>query len=319
MNGLRLLTALLCLHGVLGAQQLSLFTQYRENATLINPAAMESDFLAFGNNLTIGLNYRKQWAGLSGSPETQSLRLSYINKNWSGATLTAGGYLLNDVTGPTGFTGVYGRLGAVIGPDPEFSGLSIALTGGMVQYRVKANEIRLREEGDVVGMTNQNQLFPDVGVGLYFYNTIDNGGGFDGDMFYAGVSVPQILGLDLTFTDEDGEFYMQRARHFYGMLGLYKFFSDDNFLEPSLWVKYVPGAPVNLDFNLRYQLPSAIWIGSGVSTGGNFHFEAGFNLGDNVGLYNNIKVGYGFDYSFSSFGPSVGSTHELQVAFSFDN
>ena len=100
--------------------------------------------------------------------------------------------------------------------------------------------------------------------------------------------------------------------------GVGMFFRNDGFLEPSLWIKYVDGAPINADLNLRYQTPNSIWIGTGISSAGNFHFEAGFNLGENVGLYNNVKIGYSYDYSFSSFGPSVGNTHELQVSYSFD-
>lgn len=223
---------------------------------------------------------------------------------------------MNDQTGPTGFTGVYARIGAVISGDPEYSGLAIALSGGMVQYRVNADEFNLRDPNDVVGMTSQTELFPDVGAGIYFYQMLS--GAMDGDMFYAGLSVPQVAGIDLTFKNDDGEFAVQRLQHFYGMVGLYHFFRNDGFLEPSLWVKYVDGAPVNADLNLRYQTPNSIWIGTGVSTAGNFHFEAGFNLGDNVGLYNNVKIGYGYDYSFSSFGPTVGDTHELQISYSFD-
>ncbi|MEL7222222.1 MAG: PorP/SprF family type IX secretion system membrane protein [Bacteroidota bacterium] len=294
------------------AQQLSLFTQYRENATIINPAAMESDFLAYGQRLTLGANYRSQWNEIEGNPTTQAIRFSFMGDN-SGASLFGGGYIMNDQTGPTGFTGLYGRFGAVISGDPEYSGLAIALSGGIVQYRVDANEIRLSDPNDIVGMTSQTELFPDVGAGIYYYQMLASD-----DMFYAGVSVPQIAGIDLAFKNDNGEFNIQRLQHFYGMLGLYKFFRNDGFLEPSLWVKYVEGAPINADLNLRYQTPTSIWIGTGVSTAGNFHFEAGFNLGDNVGLYNNFKVGYAYDYSFSSFGPTVGNTHELQVSYSFD-
>jgi type IX secretion system PorP/SprF family membrane protein len=297
------------------AQQLSLFTQYRENATLINPAAMESDFLSFGQNMTVGANYRSQWTGISGAPTTQTLRFSYLNSDTRGAAFMGGGYLLNDQTGPTGFTGLYARIGAVISGDPAYSGLALALSGGLVQYRIDADAIRLRDPNDILGTQSQSQLFPDVGVGVYYYQVLDNR---SEDMFYAGISVPQVIGLDLTFQDDNGEFFVQRVQHFYGMLGLYKFFRDDSFLQPSLWVKYVNGAPLNADFNLRYQTATAIWMGTGVSTAGNFHFEAGFNLGENVGLYNNIKIGYGYDYSFSSFGPSAGNTHELQVAYSFE-
>jgi len=316
MTSFRWLALGLCLlTGTLNAQQLSLFTQYRENATILNPAAMESDFLAYGQNMTLGATYRSQWNGISGNPRTQAVRFSFLGDG-SGASLLGGGYLMNDQTGPTGFTGIYARFGAVISGDPEYSGLAIALSGGLVQYRVNADEITLRDPNDVLGTASQTELFPDIGAGIYFYQMLN--GSRDGDMFYAGLSVPQVAGIDLAFKNDNGEFAIQRVRHYYAMAGLYKFFRNDGFLEPSLWVKYVEGAPINADVNLRYQTPNSIWIGTGVSTAGNFHFEVGFNLGDNVGLDTNIKIGYGYDYSFSSFGPTAGNTHELQVAYSFD-
>jgi type IX secretion system PorP/SprF family membrane protein len=317
MTPLRLLALCWCLAGTLGAQQLSLFTQYRENATIINPAAMENDFLAAGYNMSVGATYRRQWVGFSGSPQTQSLRFSYINPRITGATFTVGGQLINDQTGPTGLTGVYGRIGTVISGDPEYSGLSLALSGGMVQYRVDASEINLREAGDVVGSTDQQQLHPDVGAGIYYYQTID-GGALDGNIFYIGASMPQLLGMDLLFQNDAGEFNVQRVQHLYGMMGLYTFFYDDSFLQTDLWVKQVDGAPINVDLNLRYQLPNALWIGAGISSAQNFRFETGVNLGNNAGLDSNVKIGYGLDYSFSSFGPTAGATHELQVALAFE-
>lgn len=294
------------------AQQLSLFTQYRENATLINPAAIEGDYFAFGQNMTFGVSYRAQWVGLANGPRTQTLRGSYLNTDYSGVTLQAGGYLINDQTGPTGFTGVYGRIGGVVSGDPEYSGLSIGLSAGLVQYRVDASKIRLRDQGDVIGEQDQAQLFPDVGFGVYYYQMVG-----DGDFFYTGVSVPQVIGLELAFQDDNGEFYTKRVQHLYGLLGFYKFFDDDSFLEPSIWVKYAPNAPINADINLRYQMPSSFWIGTGVSTGGNFHMDAGVIIGQNT-FDNIIRIGYGFDYSFSSFGPTAGSTHEINLTFSFE-
>ena len=295
------------------AQQLSLFTQYRENATLINPAAMESDFLAYGYNMSFGATYRKQWTGLTNSPETQSARFSYVNKNSSGTSIQFGGYVLNDQTGPTGFTGAYGRIGAIIGGNPEYSGLSVALTAGYVGYRVNSSELNLRDAGDVIGSVDQSQSHPDVGLGLYYYSLDRND-----NMFYAGVSIPQVLGMDLAFEDEAGNFSIQRTRHFYAMTGYYIMTGNDGFIELSSWGKYVEGAPFNADFNIRYQMPSALFMGFGVATSGNAHVEAGVTLGDNAGLDNIIRIGYGLDYSFSSFGPSVGSTHELQVSFALD-
>ena len=316
MNRLRLLSVFLALSLCAKAQQLSLFTQYREYSTVINPAAMESDFLAFGQNLVFGGSYRAQWTGIDGGPNTQVLRGSYFMDDYSGVTLAFGGYLINDQTGPTGFTGIYGRVAGVLTSDAEYSGLSLGLTAGAVQYRVNGEKIELRDDGDAVGDERYTQWHPDLGVGLYYYQML--GGNWDGDYIYAGVSVPQLIGLDLQFQNEDGEFAVKRIQHIYANFGFYKFFEGFSFLEPSIWVKYAPGAPIDADINLRYHLPAALWIGAGASTQGNFHFETGLTLGDQVGLSNIFKVGYGFDYSFSSFGPFVGSTHEFNISIAFD-
>lgn len=315
-----LLPILLLFSLTLSAQQLSLFTQYRENATIINPAALESDFFAYGNNMTLGASYRAQWVGLSGGPRTQTLRASFISLGGAGVNLTAGGHVINDVTGPTGFTGIYGRIGGVVGSDPEYSGLAIGISGGMVQYRIDADKVQVRDIGDPVAEQDNSQLFPDVGVGIYFYNTVG-----DNNYFYAGASVPQVLGLNLLFSDENGDFEIERIRHFYGMLGYYLFFENESFVELSAWGKYVQGAPMNVDFNIRYQLPTALWIGTGLGKGSsmtdsnatNFHIDAGVVLGEAAGFDSTIRFGYGFDYSFSSFGPTAGSTHEVNLTYSF--
>ncbi|PHN04950.1 PorP/SprF family type IX secretion system membrane protein [Flavilitoribacter nigricans] len=315
-----LLPILLLISLSVSAQQLPLFTQYRENATIINPAAMESDFFAYGNNVTLGASYRAQWVGISGSPRTQTIRGSFLSMGGAGVNLTAGGYLINDVTGPTGFTGFYGRVGGVLGADPEYSGLAIGISGGMVQYRIDANKVNVRDVGDPVAAQDNSQLFPDLGVGIYFYNTVG-----DNNYFYVGASAPQLFGLNLLFEDENGDFSVERIRHYYAQLGYYIFFDNDSFVELSSWGKYVQGAPFNIDFNIRYQLPTALWIGTGMGKGStstgpkstNFHIDAGVVLGEAAGFDSTIRFGYGFDYSFSSFGPTAGSTHEVNLTYSF--
>ena len=316
MNRLFLSIALLFCCQVLFAQQIPLFTQYRQNLGIINPAAVNSDFHIAQQNLSFGASYRTQYIDFDAHPVTQTIRGEYIMET-GGVGLMFGGYLLNDQTGPTGFTGAYGRIAGIISDDIEYSGLSIGLTAGVVQYRVNASELFVRDPGDIVSSQDQSQIFPDVGLGVYFYRTFE-GGFLADDLFYSGISVPQVFGLNLDFKDGNGDFSTQRIQHFYGLLGLYHYFDNDGFLEPSIWVKYAPNAPVSVDFNLRYQFPSNMWLGTGLSTGGTFHLETGFNLGENLGWDNTFKIGYGFDYSYNTFGPDVGSTHEISLAFSLN-
>lgn len=312
-----LLTVLLLASIDVDAQQLSLFTQYREQTGIINPAALNGDYFISEQNLTFSATYRSQWTELQTTPRTQTIRGEYFADEMGGVGLLVGGHLMNDQTGPTGFTGLYGRIGGVIAEDPTFGGLAIGLTAGLVQYRVKTSEIRLRDANDLLGTQDQAQLFPDVGVGIFYYKMLE-GRRFRNDYIYIGASVPQVIGLELAFRNEQGEFFTQRVQHFYGQVGMYKFFRNGSFLEPSVWVKYAPNVPVSADFNVRYQMVGSFWTGAGVATNGNFHIEAGFMLGPNIGFENTLKIGYGFDYSFSSFGPSVGNTHEINLSLSLD-
>ena len=297
------------------AQQLPLFTQYRENISVINPAAVSHDYLVYENNVSYGASYRRQWVGLDSGPRTQTVRGEYIFTELGSFGLAAGLYLMNDKTGPTGFTGIYGRLAGIITDgDPYYGGLSIGLAFGAVQYRVNVTDIKLRDPGDIVGMDDQAQIYPDAGLGIYYYKLISDGF-LEDSHIYGGLSVPQIIGLNLEFEDETGNFYTQRVQHFYGTVGLYKYL-DEGFIEPSIWVKYAPNVPLNIDFNLRYQLAGNFWIGAGGSTSGAMHLEGGLLMGENMGFDNTLKIGYGFGYSFTTFGPSAGTTHEINLSYS---
>lgn len=300
------------------SQQLSLFTQYREQMGILNPAAVSTDYLAFEQNITLGATYRSQWSDFEGAPRTQTVHGSYLYSQGSGVSLLTGGYLFNDQTGPTGNSGIYGRIGGVISGDPYYGGVAFGISAGLAQFRIRTSEIRFRDLNDVIAEGgDQSKLYPDVGIGAFAYARIDRGL-LDDSYVYGGVSVPQVIGLDLTYNNPGGEFAVERVRHFYGMAGLMKFFRDDSFIEPSTWVKYTPGAPVNVDFNLRYQTAHNFWVGAGGSTAGTIHLDGGVLIGE-MGFTSLLKIGYGFDYTFSTFGPTVGPAHEINIAYSFGN
>lgn len=299
------------------AQQLPLFTQYRENAGVINPAAVNYSYLLYEHNISAGISYRNQWSGLVAAPKTQTFRGEVMTTDYEPVNLIAGGYLINDQTGPTGFTGFYGRIGGIVSEDPYYGGLSAGITFGAVQYRVKTKDLILRDAGDITATEDHQKIFPDVGVGIFAYQRI-LGGALEDDIVYGGISVPQALGLDLEFPDENGSFNTKRVQHIYGQVGFYKFLYDDSFIEPSIWVKYAPEAPVHVDLNLRYQMAFNVWVGAGYSSAGSIHLETGLVMGDESS-YSNFRIGYGFDHSFTSFGPFVGTTHEINIAYSIGN
>lgn len=318
MNRLLIFLSLIFYFQIVSAQQLPLFTQYRSNHGAINPASINGDYFIYENNLSFGASYRNQWTGIDAAPNTQHLYGEFLFTERGSFNFLTGGYLINDRTGPTGFTGLYGRFAGVLaGNDPQYAGLSFGLNLGLVQYKVDGTQIRLREQNDVLGNQSYSQWFPDAGLGVFGYTTLETGI-LEDDLIYGGISIPQVIGLDLSFGTENGEFSTQRIQHIYAHGGLYHFISDESFLEFSTWFRYAPNAPVNADFNVRYQLAGNFWGGLGFSTASNVHLEAGFILGGNLGFSNTVKFGYGFDYSVSNFGPTVGSTHELNIGVSLN-
>jgi type IX secretion system PorP/SprF family membrane protein len=296
------------------AQQMPLFTQYREMHGILNPAAVPYGFLTNQNKTSIGVLNRRQWLNMPNPPTTQILRGEHFAADRTGVALLAGGYLINDQTGPTGFTGLYGRIAGVITNDADVGGVSFGLSLGGVQYRLKTTELKLRDDGDIRAMDDRTTVYPDLSIGAFWYQKFPD---LSDDYVYAGVSVPQMMGLDLNVTDVDKTLHYQRVRHYYASAGWYHFFDEGSFLEPSVWVKYVKNVPLNVDFNLRYQAANTFWVGAGSSLTGNIHAELGFILGKNIGFDSNFRVGYGFDYSSQTYGSFVGTTHEVNLSYSF--
>jgi len=298
-------------------QQLPIFTQYRENQGYINPASINSDYFAYEHNTSFGISHRSQWVGFEGSPKTQTIRGEYLSETGNSFELLTGGYIMNDETDPMGMTGVYGRIGAVMTDgDAKFGGFSVGMTIGLVQYRVSIDQLNIKDVQDIAAV-NQNKIFPDVGLGIYYYKRIGKG-----DVFYTGASIPQVFGLNLTFQEEDNvdDFSIERIQHFYGLLGYYKYLNEDSFVEGSIWPKYAPNAPFHIDANLRYQMSNSFWVGVGGSSIGSLHLEAGVILGYNIGLDNSsFRIGYGFDHTFASYSTPnhFGQSHEINLTYSF--
>jgi type IX secretion system PorP/SprF family membrane protein len=296
------------------AQQIPLFTQYREMHGVLNPAAIPYGFMTNRNKSAIGVSHRRQWGGMQNPPTTQILRGEYFAADRTGVALLTGGYFINDKTGPTSYTGLYGRIAGVITSDAEVGGVSFGLALGGVQYRLQTSQLKLRDADDIRTTEDRSKFYPDLSIGAFWYQKM---GDFSDDYVYAGASVPQMIGLDLNITDGNKTLQYERVRHYYATAGWYHFFGEGSFLEPSVWVKYVKNAPVNVDFNLRYQAANTFWVGAGSSVSGNIHAELGFIAGKNFGFDSNLRIGYGFDYTTQNYGSFVGTTHEINIGYAF--
>lgn len=155
---------------------------------------------------------------------------------------------------------------------------------------------------------------PDVSLGIFAWKDLDAGLLDDGDVVYAGFSIPQAFGLDLTFKNDLNDFDLVRVKHLYSQIGyIMNMNEESSFLEASAWLKYVKNAPMHLDVNFRYQTPFSLWLGGGFGTSGFVHLEAGSYLT----VERNLKFGIGYDFNTSSDILSFGNTWEINLSTGF--
>ncbi|MEZ4991421.1 MAG: PorP/SprF family type IX secretion system membrane protein [Saprospiraceae bacterium] len=310
MKHLIYLTLFSLVGGSIAAQQLPLFTQYREYYGAINPASLNIDYLTSSTdyNASFGISYRTQWLGKDFGPKTAMARGEFIF-DLGNAGLITGLQVTTDQTGPTSLRGAYGRVGFIIG-NPYTSGISIGLSAGFVQHKIDATELNFIDEEDALENVVLVKTIPDVAAGIYYFSRF----GTKDNVFYTGLSVPQTLGIDLVFEElNNNQPRFTRVRHFYAIVGFLKETRLGQYLDLSAWIKYVPSASTNLDALARYQIHPNFWIGAGVSSSKTFHLEVGITLdGDS----NRWKIGYGYDNNFTSFQQYFGTSHEINLAYS---
>lgn len=303
----------------LSAQQLPIFTQYRENHSLLNPATISNNFIQSDGDLNseLGLSYRYQWMGLQDAPRTFTARFDHVFSDYN---FGIGATLLNDQTGPTGINGGLIRYSYHLELNNDFK-VAIGLAGGAFQYHFRGSEGILRDAGDAIGEGDYHRTQGEVQLGVFFINEM---GSYD--KMYGGISIPQLFNFNIS-TSEDAAAPLEREPHYYATLGFYKYLNgysgNDLFIEPTLWLKYVPNAPIQMDLNFRFQLVDLFWLGTGYSaslgdafSSNNFSLEAGFIIGELAGLYDrNIKIGYGYGRGINNYGPRFGNTHEISLSY----
>ncbi|MEY4902487.1 MAG: hypothetical protein RLZZ292_302 [Bacteroidota bacterium] len=304
MKKITTLFVLCCFVNVLVyAQQFPIFSQYQEMHPILNPASVSPNFMRYGMNASISGSHRQQWTGIADAPRTSLVSHEYVSTE---NHIAFGEMFLADKTGPTGFTGAYGRFSYLIEPATDFF-ISVGLNAGLVQYGVNAEELYFTQGNDIAKQ-DKGKWFPDFGVGAF---------AFKPGKWYAGVSVPQTFGLDLTFKNPLRDFSIRRLQHYYATGGAYFNINDNDYLQPAATIRYVLHAPLQVDASVKYEYNQTFWIGVGAGTQGAVHIDTGVLLFPG---YNNdrlIRIGYSFENSFAVYGPKFGATHEINLNYAW--
>lgn len=307
------LSSLVMIGDKASAQQIEEFSILRENAVALNPAMVGIKGFLAGE-----ATFRKQFTQLNGAPYTAYLMMEgqVADKNFG-----IGGSVIQDQTGPTGKTGVTVaasyqlKLGKKYNSSATPSGhynteadhmITFGLSFSLMQFRLNGSELVPNQQGDPQLYTsNAYKLTPDVAFGMYYQWA---------NHLYAGVSVPQLMGLNVNYTGRDGTSAIKTVQHLNFLIGgkievVKHIFS----LDPVAGFRWVDHAPFQGDAGLRLTFMDGLWVGAMYRSASTAVLEAGLEIKGTV------RLNYAYDYHFSNYARDIGPTHEFTLGFRFNH
>jgi len=278
----------------LQAQQMPHYTQYMFNDFVVNPA-----IAGVYDYYQIRTNHRFQWVGLLDPPMTNSIAFYGPHAK---LPMGYGGYVYNDVTGPTSRTGLTGSYAYNIAVTGDIR-LSMGLYASIMQYRIDGTQLNPADVSDpsILNLVSTSYL-PDAGIGLYLY----------ADQFYVGLSLAQLLNNNIKiFENKDG---VNRLKTHFNLIGAYRYrINEDWLFEPSLMIKGTAPKELSFDITARVEWQNMLW--GGVS----------YRYGDAVGILlgysfdETLFFGYSYDIGISDIRKYNTGSHEIMIGYRFND
>lgn len=276
------------------AQQDPQYTQYMYNHSVINPA-----YVGTLEDLTIYGQYRAQWIGLDGAPQTANFSVSgpLGNKGVSG-----GISFVNDRIGAMNDNTISLDLGYTINLNYEYK-LAFGLKGQLNILDVDYTKLDIYHTEDPMLRENINNKFtPNIGVGLMVYS----------DRSYFGISAPSLLST-YRYNDNEAITKMKKEVHMFVTGGYVFDIGSDVFFKPAFLMKAVQGAPLQVDLTANFLFSEKYTAGIAYRWDAAISGLVGFQVTDN------LMIGYSYDADTTSLQRFNSGSHEVFMKFTLFN
>lgn len=276
------------------AQQLPYYTQFSSNLFMLNPAVAGTK-----GEINACMNYRMQWVGYEDAPRTGTISL---HSRLAGGKMGVGAYLLQDKVGPSQKTNIGGAYAFHVRfPDVE---LSAGIAADYIKYRLIGTKMTLHNTQDpaVNQFVDDNSSVLDAHGGLYLYN----------DRFHFGLSALHTLKAQTEFYKNDSvkQGVIPFITQFYSTIGYNYSISQDYIYENTLFVNYVKGVPLMVDYTLRLHYKQKFITGFSIRLRDAIALHMGFT-------HNNIQVTYSYDLLINRFRAYSSGSHEIMLKYNF--
>jgi type IX secretion system PorP/SprF family membrane protein len=307
-----LILTILMIPFLVKGQQLPLYSQYLYNKFLINPAVAGSD-----GYTSFSMTAREQWVGYSGAPRTFSLsaqtrllKKSYILKQTrlkkevfrpgTDGKIGLGAYIFNDKNGlvqRNGFQLSY-AYHMWLQKSTQLS-FGLALTG--YHYRLDEKQIDFEDPNDpwLTNDLRRGMFIPDATFGMYLLNQ-NYSFGFSADqLFEASARIGNKAYNDFKVN-----------RHYY-LFGSYDIMPDAySIIQPSFLFMMSEQIKPQADLGVTYIFNQDFLAGLSYRTSGAMIANLGIK-------YQNLHIGYAFDFTLQEIQRITYGTHEITMALKF--
>jgi type IX secretion system PorP/SprF family membrane protein len=269
------------------------FTQFYFNPSLLNPSFTGSD-----GRPALYLSYKKQWAGMDGSPSIGNLSLQAPVNN----RLNAGINLSNDKNGLLSTSGV-SFTGAYTLPLADNHFFRFGLSVGMSSTKVDINALSFGTAGDPLlsGLVKNNfRVTGNFGFSYHYHS------------FHIGASIPNILQPDYVGKDA---FAISKIKPFESLIihasNRFYLAKGKNVFEPYLVYRMNGSTPSQFEVAGVFHIQNKIYLGASYKQNFGISALAGFKL--------NKQTALGYSYTLKNTGINELSrpSHEFHFAYLF--
>ena len=276
------------------AQNQYQFNHYIANQGLLNPAYNGTRDIISGLMI-----HRSQWLGIDNAPMNQGLN---VHGPIEDTNVGLGLMLVNDNIGFTNTFDLFGAASYKIKMDYEDKFLSFGLQFGLSSIVYDGTKAITPDFGDPLFNGKDTNLNFNFGFGTYYYT----------DEFFIGFSIPKFFTDQYDFSSEGFKNKIDFKNLHKYLYGGYVIDFQTIRVKPTLLIREIYGAPLQIDFSTSVLLADQVWLGAGYRSISEiiFLFEYIINR--------QFTVRYSFDYPFNNINrfAKFGS-HEISLQFDF--
>ncbi len=273
------------------------FTQFMYNGQVINPAVAGIWEKAGFNTLV-----RKQWAGISRSPLTQSVSLhSPLNRESIGAGLN----IYNETFGREKKLSLMADYAYEIKLTP-YQRLRLGVKFGFTNYKNHLTEYLISPDNEYDPQFSEDidlRFVPNFGIGAFLYE----------ENYYLGISIPRLL--ETNFYENFQNYSAQIEIQTLYLNGGYVFHLDPfsyYIFKPTLLVKVGRDKSVHYDLSANLLFYERFWFGLMLRSGNAVSATSQWFVS------RNLRVGFAVDLTYNRIFPYQNGTYEFVMGYDID-